>query len=163
MNKRGTIEDVALLAVILFASGVALMVGYYAFGSVLDKLITSPATNTSEKAVTVWQDTKTKLMSKFDFIVFGIFIAITLSIIVSGYFVGGRPEFMFFYFLALILIVIVSSIIAYVWSVFSVGNAISTYVGSAMAITNHLLLYLPVYVAGVGLVGMIVMFIQPRT
>lgn len=162
MNKRGSIEDVALLAVILFTSALILTIGYFAFGTTIDKLLTSSVTNSTPRAVTVWQDTKTNLMSKFDYVVMGIFVALSLGIIVSAYFVRGRPEFMFFYFIALAIIVVVASIIAYVWSIFSAGNAISNYVGNAMFITNHLLLYLPLYVCAIGLTGMAVMFISPR-
>jgi hypothetical protein len=95
-----------------------------------------------------------------DYVVFGLFIGLLLVLIIGSWFTSNHPVFAFFYFIAIILMVVVSTFFVNVWedvtqsSVF--GNTINSFPK-----TNNLIMTMPFWLAGVGLLGLVVMFGKP--
>lgn len=160
INKKGSTEDVLFIAIGTFMVAVLCVIAFYGFGQVFDNLMTNPSINSTPKALNTLSIVKTT-MEKFDYFVLIVYIALVIGLLVFAFLVGGNPLFMFFYMLGVIVIVFVSSIISYVFGTFMASGAISSYVGTTFAITQHILGNLPYYVAIPAVIGLIVMFIKP--
>lgn len=152
-------EDVLFIAVILFSMAIGLFVVHYALNESVDALITNPSINQTNKTVTAFQDIE-KVTNKFDYLIFGLFIALSLSLIITGYFIGGHPIFMFIYFIIVVIAVTISTVLSNSWEYITQLPIFSTTI-SSFPITNNLIIYLPIYVAVLGFIGIVIMFAKP--
>jgi len=159
-NKKGDAQDVATIVVLIFAIGIVFFISFFAFNAILDTFMTTTATNSSEIIQDNWQATK-DLTNKFDYVLFGVFIALALGFMVSSYFVSGHPMFMIFYFAIVVIVVVVSSFLTKLWAIISTTAPLSTNLGSFI-LTNHLLSNLTIYTAIIGTVGLVIMFAKPN-
>ena len=125
----------------------------------LDSMLNIEAINESEETVEAFEKMK-EVYDRFDYIVFGLFIALTLALIITGWYVGGHPIYMFIYFIVVIISVIASTIFANIWEQVSQASVFGTTINT-FPITNNLLLNLPIYIAVIGFIGFIVMFAKP--
>ena len=50
------------------------------------------------------------ISNRLDYVVFGLLVALILGIMITGWFVGGNPIFMFIYFIVVVISVILSMI-----------------------------------------------------
>jgi len=153
--------DVVYVACILGVLGIAFLASHYVINKAADQMLATPAINESASAVTSITATKT-MTGRMDYVVFGFFIASCLGIIITGWFIGGSPIFTFIYFLVLIVAVILSTIVSNVYEDISMTSVLSLST-SAFPITNHLLAYLPIYVAIIGFIGIVIMYAKPQT
>lgn len=158
-NKRGGIQDVALAMIILFVASIMFLTVKYSYGEFVDRAINNTHINESQAAVTAFQDTNA-LTDRFDYIVFVLLMGFTLAILISGWLVGGHPLFSFIYFLALVIIVAVSSVLSFVWFKVSTLNIFTDTI-SGMPLINLILSNFPVYITIVGLLGMLVAYAKP--
>ena len=152
-------RDILYFAVILFALGLAFFVFHFAMNNVVTEMIGTSAINSSNTTVTVLTATG-ELTNRLDYVIFGVFIGFLLGIIISGWFVGGNPIFMFIYFLVVVMAVIVCTVLANVWEEVTANVIFGTTIAS-FPIANNLILNSPLYIAIVGILGMIVMFGKP--
>ncbi len=159
MNKKGNVTDVAFLVITLFFIGVVSFIGLFVFGQIKDRLVTSPAINETAEAVQALEDVNNRT-PMFDYFGLAVFIGFTLSIIITGWFIGGNPLFMIVYFLVLVALVVVCMVISNVWENFTQADTFG-YATSPLPITNHLLTYLPIYIVIVAFLGIIAMFAKP--
>ena len=155
-----TARDVTLFGAILFVLAMGLFVIYFGVQTVVTQLVAIPIINATEPARTAFNDITTTL-NRFDYVIFGFFIALILSIMVSSWFVGGEPIFIFFYFLVTVVGVLFSMVLANVWHEFVSNVTIFGSTINAFPITNNILTYLPIYVTVVGVLGVIIMFSKP--
>lgn len=153
-------QDVILVAVVLFTLTIGGFITFYASNTVVDKMINITAINSSSDAVTALQSTKTASGS-IDYLTLALFIGMVLGIIITGFLVGGHPIFMGAYFLIVTVGVIISAIMANLWEDVT-GASIFGSTITSFPIANHLITYLPYYVAAVGIIGIIVMFAKPQ-
>jgi hypothetical protein len=153
-------RDVVLIGVVVFAFAIGFFILSFTTGQVFDSLKSVEAINSSDQAVAAWNGTETAL-ARLDWAVFGIFIGMVLAILVTGFFVGGHPIFMFFYFILIVIGVILAAVLANVWENVSTASVFGTHV-LQYNITNNLLLYLPYYIAVVGFLGVVIMFAKPK-
>lgn len=161
MNKKGSLEDTATILVLLFSGAILLFMAFFAFGTLTDTFMTTAQTNDSA-VMPVWQATK-DLTARFDYIILAVFIASTLTMLVTAYIVGGNPIFTVFYFIGVVIIVIVSSLISNAWVTFSTRPPISAYALSSFVITNHLLVYAPIYISVIGVFGILLTFVRAHS
>lgn len=159
MNRRGSAQDVILIGVLVFAFGLGALVLHFASNRLYDGMLNNSQVNSSETTVSVLQASKTAT-DKLDYWVLGIFIGLTLALIITGWFVGGHPLFMGLYGLVIFLAVIFSMILANAWELIVQRLPFVASI-TAMPITNHLVSYLPYYSAVIGVIGLIVMFAKP--
>ena len=153
-------RDVILIGILLFIVGIGLFVINYATNTMVDELVSIPAINSSTEARQAFTDTQDMANSRFDYIVFGLFIGLVLGFIIAGYFVGGQPIFMFFYFLLTVIGVFTSMVLANAWNDITTQLVFGTTINN-LPIANNLMTYLPIYTTVIGILGIIVMFIKP--
>lgn len=153
-----TASDVVLIGVLVFAAAIGLFAIFAAVNPMLNSMQHS-AINESGTAVEALQGTQT-MLGKLDYLVLGVFLALVLSLIITSWFIGGNPLFMFIYFIVITLAVIVSAILSNVWETMSGASVFGTTI-SNFSIANHLMSYLPYYIGVVGFIGIMVMFAKP--
>lgn len=153
-------RDVIVIAVIMFIIASVFFVLYFVSNTAINKLVGITAINTSEPTVTALQGTQTNLNNRMDYLFFGLFIGLVLSVIITGWFVGANPIFMFIYFIVSVLGVTFGTVLSNAWQQITqmavFNNAIA-----AFPITNHLLSYFPIYIAVITFIGIIVMYAKP--
>jgi hypothetical protein len=115
--------------------------------------------NSSTAAVAAMQAGKDST-GQMDYIVFGVFMALVLGIIITGWFIGGSTIFMVLYFFVLVIAVILSAVFSNTWETVSQASIFGTTI-AAFPLTNNIMLNLPIYLAVVGFLGIVVMFAKP--
>lgn len=153
------VRDIILIGVLVFAFGLAFFSSHYMLGQAFTKTLNATAINESVYASDAIRDSQS-LTSRFDYIVFALFMGLGLALIITGWFIGGNPIFSFIYFLVIIIAVIMSTIFANAWEEISQTSTLSSSL-TAFPLTNNLLLLLPVYIAVVGFIGLVVLFAKP--
>ena len=159
MNKKGSVEDTTTIVVTVFAGAIIFFAAFYIFGNIADTFMVTEELNDTQ-VQPIWQSLK-DLTARFDYIILVIFIALSLAMMVSAYLVGGNPLFTLFYFIGVIIIVIVSSLISNIWATISLKEPISSYALASFGITDHLLTFLPVYISIIGVFGLLLTFVRP--
>lgn len=154
-----TVRDVILVGVILFTFATLFFVVNFTATTITNRMMAISAINQSSSTVTALQGVQTTV-NRLDYVLFGIFVGLTLAIIISGWFIGGHPIFMFIYFIVLAIGVAFSTILSNTWETISTVGAFGSTVNS-FPITNHILLSLPIYVTVIGFIGIVVMFAKP--
>lgn len=152
-------RDVVMIAVVVFTFAIAFLAGHYALNQGLSRMINTTQINETPEAVAALQDAQ-DLTSRFDYIVFALFIGLGLALIITGWFIGGNPIFAAIYFLVIVIAVVLSAIFANVWETVTQTATFGSTL-SSFPLTNNLLLLLPIYIAVVGFIGLVVMFAKP--
>lgn len=157
--KKGNVRDVLYMVVVLFFIGIFCFVGYFTYYRVSGLMINSSAINVSARAVEVLEVSQEK-SSMWDYFSLAVFIGFSLSIIITGWFIGGNPLFMLIYFLVIAGGVVVTMVLSNVWESLSTASVFGI-TGVDLPITNWLLSNLPVVLVVVGFLGMVAMFGKP--
>jgi len=152
-------RDVALIGVLIFTFAIGFFIVHFAFNTITTDMIANDQINSSSAAVGQLESVE-KLTNRLDYVVFGLFVALVLSLIITGWFIGGSPIFMFVYFIVVIVAVLVSFILSNVWETITTNAQFGTTLLS-FSMSNNLMLNLPIYMTIVGFIGLIVMFAKP--
>ncbi len=152
-------RDVALVGIVVFAMGVGFLSLHYMFNTSVDAMLATSEINESPSTVGVLGAVK-GVTERLDWVVFGIFMGLVLAMLVSAWFIPGHPIFMFVYFMAVLVIVVVGAVLSNAWDTFS-GTPPIDGSKSSFGITNNLLNNLPLYLSVVGFLGMIILFSKP--
>jgi hypothetical protein len=152
-------RDVLFIGSVLFVLGLGLFMLKFTSESVNDVMASSPL-NESAQAISA-MNSANDAVSKVDYIFIGVFIALTLGLIITGWFIAGNPIFIFFYFLIITVGVVVGAILSNTWEAFTLKPIFGTTI-AALPMMNHVMLYLPYYLTAIGFIGMIVMFAKPK-
>jgi len=159
LDKKGSVLDVLFIVAIVFTFAIGFLVIHFATNTAVDNMLNAPAINDTKETRESLEGVK-ETTDRFDYLVLGVFIALTLGLLITGWLVGGHPIFMVLYFIVLIFAVIISAFLSNIWESVSVASVFGSTINS-FAITNNLLLNLPVYAAIIGFLGLIVMFAKP--
>ena len=122
----------------------------------VDGLLAVTEINDSDATRTALLNFETQ-SDRFDVLGLGLLIGLVLFVLISGWLVGGHPVFMIIYFFIVIVSVALSAVFANTWESVTTASIFGATIGN-FPIMNHILSYLPVYVAVIGIAGMIVMF-----
>jgi len=155
------VRDVIFIEVILFVIAIGFFVIKFTADTIITSMVAIPSINSSSSTVAVFQGTQDKVTDNLDMLVMGLFIGLTLALIITSWFIGGNPIFAFIYTIIVIIAVVLSTVLASTWQNITTAAVFGTTV-SGMPITNHLISWLPLYVAIIGFIGLIVMFAKPR-
>jgi len=153
-------RDVGFAIVMVFALGIAFFTLNYVMDSSVDILTANPVISASNTSRTAFESISTKVTARLDYVVFGLFIGFLLALIITSWFIGGHPIFMFIYFIVVVVMVIASAILSNFWETYSTASIFGA-TAAAFPITNHLLSYLPIYATIMGFIGIVVMFAKP--
>lgn len=160
MNTKGSARDIIVFGVVMFSVALMMFIANFALNTTIDGLLANPTINSSgNETISALQSTQ-DVVNKFDYVVAGVFIALVLGVLITGWFIGGYPIFMAIYFLFNVVAVIISGILSSFWNSFSLASVFgSTF--SNFPITNQIMANLQLYVAIVGIIGIVVMFAKP--
>lgn len=153
------VRDVVMIGIVMFVLGMGLFVVYFTSRTMMDAMLAVPTLNQTEELSEVFEGT-TRTINKIDYFLFSLFIGLILALIISGWFIGGNPLFMFIYFIVVVITVAISPLLSNTWESITTmpifGGTLA-----AFPITNHIILNLPVYISVIGIIGMIAMFAKP--
>lgn len=152
-------RDIVVIAIMLFTFSIAFFVVHFVFSTITDDMINIPTINETSEVVIAFEGVQ-ETVGRLDYLIFGLFIAFTLALIISGWFIGGIPIFMFIYFIVVVISVVLSTVLANTWETISQASVFGTTI-TAFPITNNLMLNLPIYISIIGFIGIIVMFAKP--
>jgi len=154
-----SVEDLGAVAVVgCVVAVIILVLGFVVFQIADGFSLTAGFNDTNSQA----QFTAMKNTSyKYDWIFFGFFIGLVLSLIITSWFVAGNPIFIVLYFLGIFMFDIVAIIFANIWEGLSSYPVFASYLAH-LPITNFIMLRLPIFIAVVGFLGVVVMFAKPR-
>lgn len=159
MNRRGSAQDVLLIGVLLFAFGIGFLVLHFVGTQIYDGLLANSQIQLSDATVDVFTAAKTQL-AKLDLFFLAVFIGLVLALIITSWFISTNPLFMSLYVIIIIIGVVVSMGLSNAWESAS-QRPIFVSSLSAIPVTNHVMSYLPYYIAVVGMIGCIVLFAKP--
>jgi len=152
-------RDVILIAVVVFVSAIVFMSVKYVTNIAYDEMKDNPVINDSDTTVEVLSAGQA-ISERLDYVIFAVFIALVLGLIITGWFIGGNPLFMFLYFFFIVIAVIISVLLSNGYETIIDNSILSTQV-SSFTITNQMVLNLPIIIAVVGFLGIVVMFAKP--
>lgn len=152
-------RDVVLIGVILFSFAMGFFVINYVMSVVVDELTSIEEINQSTQVVDSFESVNT-IANRLDYVILGVFFALILGLIITGWFIGGNPIYMFIYFIFVVIAVILGSILANVWEEVTQMSTFGSTIAS-FPISNNILLRLPIYLAVIGFIGIVVMFAKP--
>lgn len=159
------VRDVILISSLVFMVGLGFFVINFSANKIITDLVSIPAINETSEAVEAFQGTSTAV-DRLDYVVFGMFVGLILALIITGWYVGGNPLFMFVFFLVIVIGVILSMVLANAWSNITSASVFQTILPTFSAtakfpITNNIMTYLPIYTIVIGLLATVVMFSKP--
>ena len=152
-------RDVILIAIVVFTLGCVFFATHFIGTRIVTVFNTNAQLNSSTKAIEAIGGI-TKVINKLDYVNMVIFIGMTMGMVIASYLVAGNAIFAFFYFIVLIVGVAFSTVLANFWETLS-GSAVFGTTLSHFPITNNLLSNLPFYLAGIGFLGLVIMFAKP--
>jgi len=123
MNKKGSILDLFLVIIIVFALAFTTIMGYKIFDSVNNNLQDSDSIDANSKALT--QDNKDSYASLFDGLFLFAFIGLGIALFISAFFLNAHPVFYFFALILLSLVVFVAGIMGNTYEAISSSDSLS--------------------------------------
>jgi len=160
MNRKATITEVIFLVIVLFILGIGFLMARVWTSQLATELVNNPTINQSEGARNAIQSID-KVQNRFDYVIFGAFIAMVLGMLIASWFIAGNGIYTFVYFIALVFAIVLSAIMANMWSEFF-NNSLLAAQQSYFPITDNLITYSPYYLAVLGFLSIIIMFAKPR-
>lgn len=155
-----SVRDIIVISILLFAFGIFFFVIKFTADTAIDRIVAIPQINQSTATVAAFEGAKTTVTPRLDGLFFGLFIGFFLAIIITGWFIAGNPIFIFLYMIITVLGVTFSTILANTWQTITTASVFGTTL-AAFPITNHILSWLPLYIAVMSFIGVIVMFAKP--
>lgn len=155
--------DNIAVAVLLFvaAIGLLLMVGLFSnLSTNLESKLRLLSDNSSIEDGLAGVQSLNTVVDRTDSLFVALFIGTVISIIVTGFFIGGHPIMTFVYFLFIVVGVAVSMILRYIFEQFVAHDFFAAAVVHLPAM-NYIMSNLPLLMAGVGILGVIAFFSRP--
>lgn len=159
INNTGSARDVILIIIVLFVMSIGTFAIHFMFNNTLDKMLEVPIINSSNSTREVLQAGQ-NISNRFDYIIFSIFIGMILALMITSWFIGGNPIFMFIYFLFIIIGTVLSAVFSNIWSDVATSSVFGANI-IHFPLTNYILTWLPIYSAVIGILGLIIMFAKP--
>lgn len=154
-----SVRDILIISILLFISGITIFFTVDMGHRINTQLLTTPTFNDSGNAQNVLSHTDAAI-NKVDYIYLALFIAFFISIIVTGWFVGGVPIAAPIYFFVITIFGFVAVILQQAWRDMST-NAEIIGTTASLPITHFILSNLGYLTVVIGLVGIAAMFAKP--
>jgi len=153
-------SDVIYISVVLLMTGLFLFIGNFLTNTVMDSALTHEQLNSSQGAVDNYNSVKAQA-NKLDYVYFAFFMGLVFGLLITGWLIGGNPIFMFFYIIIIIIGVLISPILSNAFESFVSTPAITATTAN-FPIMMFIMQYLPMFIAVIGLIGLLVMFASAR-
>jgi uncharacterized membrane protein len=154
-------RDMAMVSVLLLLLGTVGLAVHLTMTEMVDKFVSLPAVNDSSGAVSAWESAEGQL-NRLDYINLVIFIAVALTFVITGYFIGANTVFAVLYFIVMVVSIILTSFTNYIWDALSGTSYFVTITANHYPITNHLISNGGFYVTIVMILGFVAMFTGAR-
>ena len=161
MKKAQLSYDVAVTMAVLFLFAIVFVIASFTYNKIADKMIETGVVNSTNQTVTVLTAHKATI-NRLDYIFFTLFIGLMLSIIIASFFIPANSIFAFIYFIALVVIVLTSSVLRYTWEKITENGYFNTIATVNLPITNNIMSNLPIYITIVGFVAMVLLYAKPQ-
>lgn len=159
MNRKATVQDVGVAMIFFFVAVILFFVTTYTYDTFVDKIRLTPGVNSSQVTIDAFEDSR-DLTNRLDYVAVVLLFGLTLAIIITGWFVAGNQLFAFVYLLVLVILIIVSAMLSYVWSIISANSNFVTTL-TKFPISDYILQNFPIFITVIGFLGMMVMFAKP--
>ena len=159
MQKKGSARDVIVIVVLFFVIAVGLFIVNYSSKQVIQGITSVPIVNDTPGISEVFDNTQ-DAVNRADYLVFAFLIGLLISLVITGYYIGGNKIFMVLYFIFIILAVLVSMVLSNAWNNITTELIFGTTINN-FPISDHILSNFAIYTAGFGFVGLIAMFAKP--
>jgi hypothetical protein len=161
MRKGQLSYDVAVAAAVLFTFAIVFIIANFTYTNVADKMINTSVISSSNATVTVLNAGRVTI-NRLDYIFFVLFIGMMLSIIIASFLIPANSIFSFIYFISLVVIVAVSSVLSHVFERITANGYFYTIATLNLPITYNLMSNLPMYVTIVGFLAMVLLYAKPQ-
>lgn len=161
MQKKGLSYDVAVVAVVLFTFSIVFIVSIFIYNQVASGMQNNTIINQSKATVDVLEQGKVTI-NRLDYIFFILFIGMMFSIVISSFFIPANSIFAFMYFIGLVVIVAVSSILSYTFGKITESGYFNSIAVTNLPITSNIMGNLPMYVTIVGFIAMVLLYAKPQ-
>jgi len=155
LNKKAqTPEDIIYGIVIILMIGIGGLIASYAINEFTTTAGNFSALNNSATTA-AFQDAN-NLNNYWDYIILVVLIAISIGVVVLGYFLDVHSVFLPLYIISMLIGVIVAGIGQYIWNQVSDDLIFTTIKAAQFPITDHILTNLALYftiIAAMGLVA----------
>lgn len=162
MNKRGGFTDLFLFIIIAFvliiASAIFIYVGTITSSKLHDTLDNKSTVNVNY--TTILQQTTDEIPASYQVLKWGsaiLIVAMIISIFIGSYLVTTKPIYFIPYIIIVFCAVILAVVMANSYETLLNDSTLGTILQSFTA-SNFMMLYLPIIVAVVGIVGGIIMY-----
>ena len=150
-------DVLTVFGVMVFALAVGLFLIKFVSDDLVDNMLANEQINQTEGTVDALTAVKTDVTSKFDWVFFSLFAGLILVMLILSWIFAGNPIFMILWVIVLLLSMLLSPILSNVWSTLIEHAQFGT-LSLSFPITNHVMTYLPLYLAVVGIAGLVLMF-----
>ena len=155
-----SVRDIMVISVLLFAIGITVYFSVDIGHQVNTKLLLNPSLNSTPEAVQIINKADTAI-NMVDYIYLALFIGFFISLIFTGWYIGGDSIAAPIYLFIVVIFGFVSVILQNVWVEISVNDLVLDTV-AALPITNFILAHLGYFTVVMGLTGIIAMFAKPK-
>lgn len=159
MNKKASARDIIFIGVVLFATGLIFFVMNFSVNTTVPLLLNETSINQSQEIEDSF-NASVNTANRLDYVFFAVFIGLTLALVITGWLIPTHPIWAIIYFFFVVLSVVISSILEYVWEAITPASVFGTTI-SNFPITNFIIGNLPVFMTIIGTIGLVVMFAKP--
>lgn len=162
LNKKaqsGT--DVFFGVITIFGLGLFCLITVFVYGAFMDAASSSEVFNNTPQAMDAMNAVEEN-NGMWDSVILFIFIGFFLAVMVLGYFIDVHSVFLPIYIMVLLIGVVVSGVLSYVWEQISDTSTFTLVASNSFPITNHILSNLMTYFIILGVLSMIVTYAKTR-
>jgi len=157
MNKRGNIIDIITISVIIFGVALAGLILLTVSGNLYPELLnTTLADNPTSNATMI--KARDFAEDRVDYMVSGMIIILLIGLLVFAYLSTASPIFTALYIVLLIIAGVLAGLFQWAWERITANASLATGL-SNMPITNFIMSNFVLFIIGVGVLSMILMYI----
>jgi hypothetical protein len=154
-KKKGSITDIAFVLVAILGTAIFLLIAGYIFPRITAQMKTSQLGNNSYSVAAL--NSTDDIASRFDYLYIIIFVGLSISVLVSSFFIDSHPILIPIYIIALGLLVIFAVVSEHVYEAFENSDTFSA-TASTHPMTNYIMSHLVMIAIGLGVLSMILIF-----
>ena len=159
-SKKGSIIDVAFLLVAILGIAIFILIVGYIFPQITGAIKTNSPIGNNSASVTAL-DSSDHTASMLDTIFLIVFIGLSISVLISSFFIDSSPILIPVYIIALGILIIFAVVAENVYESFA-NSATFAATASTHTITNYIMSHLIMVAIGVGVLSMVLIFAKPK-
>lgn len=156
-NKKGDIQSIYVMILVLFIIGVIAIVFVKAFRDATAELKATEDLNESASAMTAIKVAEERSLPLLDYLFLAVFIGMTLGVIISSIYIDVHSAFIVVFILGWIITIVVGAILANAYVEVTDESEIAT-VATEFTFTEIVMEKLPIIVFVIGIIVMIVLY-----